>query len=188
MDSTITKKQLRQTLIKQRNYLSKNLWQKKSDRLCQILQQSPLFKTAITILAYFPIRREPDVTALFTADYNWGFSRCVDDNLVWHSWKVHEPLRKGKYGILEPPPNAPVLTASDVDLMLIPAVACDYQGYRLGYGGGFYDRLLKSPQWQAIPTIGIIFEFALFSQLPVDPWDQKLTAICTENQLISIST
>ncbi len=80
----------------------------------------------------------------------------------------------------------PIIKPENVDLILIPAVACDYNGYRLGYGGGFYDRLLNSPQWQSIPTVGIIFEFALLSQLPCEPWDQKLKTICTEKQILSI--
>ncbi|MEA5533126.1 5-formyltetrahydrofolate cyclo-ligase [Crocosphaera sp. XPORK-15E] len=182
----MNKKQLRTTIIKQRKNLSESVWKATSDRLCQTLQSSLLFQQAKTILAYFPIRREPDLTPLFTAERNWGFSRCLDQGLIWHSWTDKDPLISGKYGILEPVSTAPILTATEVDLILIPAVACDYQGYRLGYGGGYYDRLLSSPQWQNIPTMGIIFEFALLSQLPVDSWDQKLTAICTETKLLSI--
>jgi 5-formyltetrahydrofolate cyclo-ligase len=75
------------------------------------------------------------------------------------------------------------LTPSAVDLILVPAIACDVQGYRLGYGGGFYDRLLSTPAWRAKPTIGIVFEFARLPQLPVDPWDRPLQGICTESGL-----
>lgn len=182
------KKQLRKKLIKQRENLAETVWKENSDRLCENLQNDALFQQAKTILAYLSIRREPDLSPLFKINRHWGFSRCVENHLIWHSWRDNEPLIKGKFGILEPLPHSPVLTAADVDLILIPAVACDYQGYRLGYGGGFYDRLLNSPQWRNIPTIGIIFEFALLSQLPVESWDQKLTAICTENQVLSIST
>lgn len=70
----------------------------------------------------------------------------------------------------------------EVDLILVPAVACDARGYRLGYGGGFYDRLLSSADWKSKPTIGIVFEYAYVSQLPVDPWDKPLNSICTENR------
>ncbi len=126
------------------------------------------------------------INSLFTNGCSWGFSRCVGQSLVWHRWTPGEDLNLGHYGILEPHKDAPMLNPSEVDLILVPAVACDNQGYRLGYGGGFYDRLLSSPQWQDIPTVGIIFDFAYVSQLPVDPWDQKLTAICTETSVYKI--
>ena len=188
MDLKKTKKELRKETIKKRESLSTLEWQEKSKELCQNLQNYQLFQKAKTILAYFSIRQEPDLTFLFSTKKNWGFPRCVNKSLIWHSWQPKDPLISGKYGILEPSPNAPIITPEKVDLILVPAVACDYNGYRLGYGGGFYDRLLNSPQWQSLPTVGIIFEFSLLSQLPYEPWDQKLKAICTENQILSIYT
>ncbi|MEL4898055.1 5-formyltetrahydrofolate cyclo-ligase [Crocosphaera sp. Alani8] len=183
-----TKKQLRTEIITKRENLSQSDWQEKSRNLCENLQNYQLFKQAKTILAYFSIRQEPELNYLFSTQQSWGFPRCVKKSLIWHSWQPKEPLIANKYGILEPSPNAPILTPEKVDLILIPAVACDYNGYRLGYGGGFYDRLLNNHQWNSIPTIGITFEFALFSQLPCEPWDQKLKAICTENRILSIYT
>ncbi len=188
MNTKEIKKQLRAEIISKRESLSETDWKEKSQKICKNLQNYSLFKQAKTILAYFPIRQEPDLTSLFSTNHNWGFPRCEKKSLIWHSWQPQEPLITGKYGILEPLPNAPILTPEKVDLILIPAVACDYNGYRLGYGGGFYDRLLNSPQWQSIPTVGIIFEFALLSQLPCEPWDQKLKTICTEKQTLSIYT
>lgn len=81
---------------------------------------------------------------------------------------------------MEPSLVAPQLDPTDVDLILVPAVACDRRGYRLGYGGGFYDRMFSSAQWNSKPTIGIVFEFAYVPQLPIDAWDKRLEAICTE--------
>ncbi|MEO0376510.1 MAG: 5-formyltetrahydrofolate cyclo-ligase [Cyanobacteria bacterium P01_A01_bin.17] len=63
-------------------------------------------------------------------------------------------------------------------MILIPALACSAQGYRLGYGGGYYDRLLS--QWPHLKTIGLVFDDADRLPLPTDPWDQALKAICTE--------
>jgi 5-formyltetrahydrofolate cyclo-ligase len=84
---------------------------------------------------------------------------------------------------LEPLPNSPTLQPVEVDLILVPAVACDYQGYRLGYGGGYYDRLLSSPEWASKPTIGVLFDFAYLPQLPTDTWDIQLHGVCTETGL-----
>lgn len=174
------KAELRRELLQQRRSLSPLTWREKSDRLCHRLVQLSLFQSARTVLAYFSIRQEPDLSPLFSDHRRWGFSRCVGPSLVWHAWTPGEPLREGAYGILEPAPDAPCLGPSEIDLILVPAIACDRQGYRLGYGGGFYDRLLSDPQWQGIPTIGIIFDFAFLPELPVDPWDRKLRAVCTE--------
>lgn len=86
----------------------------------------------------------------------------------------------GHYGILEPDPALPQLLAENIDLLLVPAVAIDRGGYRLGYGGGYYDRLRADPCWRQIPTIGIVFDFAYVDSLPIDPWDLPLDAVCTE--------
>lgn len=178
------KKELRQALLKKRQSLLFEEWREKSDRLCTHLQSSPLFSQARTILAYFSFRQEPDLSPLFTTTRQWGFSRCVGKSLSWHLWKIGDPLLPGAYGILEPHPNSPLLQPEDVDLILVPAVACDVRGYRLGYGGGFYDRLLSLPEWASKPTLGIVFEFACLPQLPLDPWDQPLHGVCTDMGLI----
>jgi 5-formyltetrahydrofolate cyclo-ligase len=66
-------------------------------------------------------------------------------------------------------------------------VGCDVQGYRLGYGGGYYDRLLNSPGWETKATIGVVFDFAYLSQLPVDSWDKPLERVITENLMTTTS-
>jgi 5-formyltetrahydrofolate cyclo-ligase len=78
-----------------------------------------------------------------------------------------------------------MIEPASADLILVPTVACDDQGYRLGYGGGFYDRLLSRDRTLNIPTIGIIFDFAYGIQLPTDPWDMKLKFSCTETKFAS---
>ncbi|PSB05416.1 5-formyltetrahydrofolate cyclo-ligase, partial [filamentous cyanobacterium CCP2] len=124
---------------------------------------------------------------LFTLPHRWGFPRCVDKTLTWHPWAPTEsaPLETIRYNIPEPSSEAPHLEAHDVDLILVPAVACDRDGYRLGYGGGFYDRLLSSPEWADKPAIGIVFDFAFLPKLPSDPWDRPLSGVCTESAFVA---
>ncbi|MGA7938162.1 MAG: 5-formyltetrahydrofolate cyclo-ligase [Kovacikia sp.] len=158
------------------------VWREKSLQICNCLQASALFAEAKTILAYFSLRQEPDLSGLFSVSKTWGFPRCVEKSLDWHSWSFQEslPLQTGAFGILEPHPDAPRLSPEQVDLILVPAIACDRQGYRLGYGGGFYDRLLTKPEWATKPTVGIVFDFARLLELPHDSWDQPLQAVCSE--------
>ncbi len=178
------KVELRRSLLKTRQAMSSQEWQQKSDRICSHLQFSPLFTQANTILAYFSFRFEPNLSFLFSLNHcRWGFPRCVGKSLLWHLWKPGDSLQNGAHGILEPLPNSPTLQPVEVDLILVPAVACDYQGYRLGYGGGYYDRLLSSPEWASKPTIGVLFDFAYLPQLPTDTWDIQLHGVCTETGL-----
>lgn len=183
------KNRLRRQVLEQRQSMPDGQWRLFSQTLCQQLLSSPLWEQAHTVLAYMTFRQEPDLSWLFSqgSHHEWGLPRCVGQNLSWHLCNPSQPstLTTGKYGILEPYPDYPALSSTDVDLVLVPAVACDRNGYRLGYGGGYYDRLLASPSWSAIPTIGIVFEQDLFDQLPTEPWDQPLKAVCTEKGIFS---
>ena len=199
MAQQLTKTQLRQMLLQKRRSLPKEVWREKSDRLCDRLQSFSLFIEAKTILAYFSFRQEPDLSPLFTGDpavprlvfdalrvrrdRRWGFPRCVGQSLAWHLWHPETSLQISNYGIKEPLSHTPMLAPTEVDLMLVPTVACDRQGYRLGYGGGFYDRLFDSPEWSKIPKIGIVFDFAYLPQLPTDSWDIQLDYIATETTI-----
>jgi 5-formyltetrahydrofolate cyclo-ligase len=182
-EPSLTKTELRKLLLTTRKSLSPEAWKEKSDRLCSHLQTSSLFTEAKTILAYFSFRQEPDLIPLFTTPKKWGFPRCVGKELSWHIWQPGDTLHRGAYGILEPPLDAPKIEPSEVDLIVVPAVGCDFRGYRLGYGGGFYDRMLSQAEWESKITIGIIFEFALLAAVPVESWDKPLHGICTESGL-----
>ena len=174
---------LRRSLLSQRQTLTSEDWQNRSEAIVQHLKNSSIVQEAKTILAYFSIRQEPDLTSLFSLDKQWGFPLTVGNELKWYPWSIGEPLIPGEYGIPTPANQQVALVPNQVDLILIPAVGIDRLGYRLGYGGGFYDRLLSNPQWQTIPTLGIVFEFAQLPTLPVDPWDRPLDGWCSENGL-----
>jgi 5-formyltetrahydrofolate cyclo-ligase len=179
------KKMLRKQLLTQRKTIAPQDWAQKSEAICQNLAQSPWVQKAQTILVYLSYCQEPDLTRLWSHHFpqkRWGIPRCVEKNLVWHEWNPASPqqIQPGAYGILEPVLTLPIIEANSVDLILVPAVGCDRQGFRLGYGGGFYDRLFSQATWANIPTIGIVFEFAYLDQLQPDPWDYPLQAVCTE--------
>ncbi|MEM8602500.1 MAG: 5-formyltetrahydrofolate cyclo-ligase [Cyanobacteria bacterium P01_H01_bin.121] len=187
------KARLRRSLLRQRQAFDEAEWQARSQQLCQSLIRLPSFQMSRTILIYQSVRQEPDLTWLFTElarkhqsnpanpAKTWGLPRChAGFQLTWHTWSPGEPLDTDQYGVRVPLATAPQLTPGQVDLILVPAVGCDRRGYRLGYGAGYYDRLLQKPAWRTKPTIGIVFDFALVAELPNDAWDCKLTGICTE--------
>jgi 5-formyltetrahydrofolate cyclo-ligase len=180
--SQLDKSRLRRKILQQRQALSQEEWQTKSKLICDRLHNLSLFQSAKTILAYFSFRQEADLTSLFFLQKTWAFPRCVGQSLIWHLWQPGESLNFNKYNISEPLETSPIISPSLADLILVPTVACDQQGYRLGYGGGFYDRLLSSSEFVNIPTIGIVFDFAYFAHLPSDTWDIKLGFICTETK------
>jgi 5-formyltetrahydrofolate cyclo-ligase len=172
---------LRRQLLQQRQALSSVFWRAQSEEICRQLENSARFQQAQTILSYCSHRQEPDLSYLFTrTDKRWGVPRCVGKDLLWQRWEPQQALVKGAYGILEPSAELPLLEAVDVDLMLVPSVGIDRSGYRLGYGGGYYDRLRADPLWRNVPTIGIVFDFAYVYVLPIEPWDLPLDGICTE--------
>ncbi|MBE9011921.1 5-formyltetrahydrofolate cyclo-ligase, partial [Pseudanabaenaceae cyanobacterium LEGE 13415] len=165
------KSDLRKLYLQKRRSLSLEEWKARSKRICDHLKASKLFNSAKTVLSYCSFRQEPDLQELLTIPKVWGLPRCVEKDLVWHYWESGT-LRSGKYGIQEPDPNSSLIAIEQVDLILVPCVMCDRHGYRLGYGGGFYDRMLSQSEWQGKTTIGIVFDFAVVDELSIDPWDQ----------------
>ena len=176
---------LRKEIIKKRQSLSQKEWQTKSSSVCHLIKSLPEFAEADTIFAYFSFRKEVDLSSLFSFNKNWVFPRCVGQSLVWHLWQPGEPLVKDKYGIKTPLETAPIVSASLADLILVPTVACDAKGYRLGYGGGFYDRFFSSLCSPEPIAIGIVFNFARVAQLPLEAWDIPLYSVCTETEFFN---
>ncbi|NET50195.1 MAG: 5-formyltetrahydrofolate cyclo-ligase [Merismopedia sp. SIO2A8] len=174
--------------------------QQKSEAICHHLAHSTWVKSARTILAYTSFRNEPDLMPLIQSSTDgmtfqpkpiWGLPRCQGRLMTWHSWHpvYSPPLQSGAYGILEPAADTPTIDSDRLtpqDVILVPAVGCDRQGYRIGYGGGFYDRMLSLVPWSTLFTIGIVFDCSLKERLPIDPWDQPLMAICTESGIWSV--
>jgi 5-formyltetrahydrofolate cyclo-ligase len=179
---------LRKDLLRSRMALSPELYQEYSDRLCGHLQKflQNHVLPGQTILAYQPHRQEPDLRLLFAQpDYQWGLPRCLPQRqLAWHLWQPREPLVNNSYGLAEPLVTANLINPAVAKVLLIPMVGFDAQGYRLGYGGGYFDRLLASSEWQQVLTIGIAFDLALVPKIPIDPWDQPLHKIFTESGMV----
>ena len=173
------KKLLREKYLQQRLRMPSEEWKIKSDRICENIYNSSLFQNAKVILSYLSFKKEADLSLLHQqSKIRWGLPRCQGKNLSWHQWQWGDFLEKGTYNIPEPSIHSPLIDLTVVDLILVPCVMLDRFGYRLGYGGGYYDRMLVN--YNHIPTIGIVFDFAYVSELSIESWDQPLNYICTE--------
>jgi 5-formyltetrahydrofolate cyclo-ligase len=182
-----TKAQLRTSLLAQRRALSPTDRAQRSDRICHHLRQLPAIRSAPQLLTYRSIRQEPDLTGLTRlVATTWGLPRTVGPDLTWHHWQPHQSdqpdqaLRIGPYGIEEPAADWPILEPIPSTVILVPAIAIDRLGYRLGYGGGYYDRLFSHPTWASLTKIGITFDLGAFDSIPIDPWDIPLNGTCSE--------
>jgi 5-formyltetrahydrofolate cyclo-ligase len=152
---------------------------------------------ALTVALYMPICGEVDTGLLRSRARAEGkrvlLPRCLAGrrgNMELVACEDETDLAPGSYGILEP---LPALSASDLDdpgqaphLLIAPCLAVDRQGWRLGYGGGYYDRLLRRPALQATLCIGLLYALQFVPSLPVESWDVRLHGVCTEEGLIWI--
>jgi 5-formyltetrahydrofolate cyclo-ligase len=104
--------------------------------------------------------------------------------LLFRAWKPGDPLNAGVWGIAEPLPSAPAL---DPDVLLVPLLAFDTLGYRLGYGGGFYDRTLAGLRTRKrVVAVGLAFDEQRMDAVPHTTKDQRLDWVLTPSGPISV--
>lgn len=107
-------------------------------------------------------------------------------NLLFQRYEKNSPMRANRYGILEPKLNcSQICPLPALDYLLMPLVAFDKQGNRLGMGGGFYDRTLArlhKQNWQKPQLIGLAHECQLVDALPIESWDVPLKTIITPDK------
>ncbi|MCP9910156.1 5-formyltetrahydrofolate cyclo-ligase [Cyanobium sp. BA20m-p-22] len=103
--------------------------------------------------------------------------------LVYRPWRAGDPLGPDGCGIPAPLAGAGELPAQALGLLLVPALACDASGIRLGYGGGWYDRLRADPAWAQVPAVAVLPRGCRVERLPRDPWDVPLQGWLDEDGL-----
>ncbi|MEM5509329.1 5-formyltetrahydrofolate cyclo-ligase [Pseudoalteromonas sp. AS71] len=107
-------------------------------------------------------------------------------NLLFQRYEKNSPMRANRYGILEPKLNcSQICPLPALDYLLMPLVAFDKQGNRLGMGGGFYDRTLArlhEQNWQKPQLIGLAHECQKVDALPIESWDVPLKTIITPDK------
>ena len=183
------KASLRRTLLGRRKALSAREGQALSLAAQQHLLNSPLWQSARCVALYAALAGETDTSALL--ENAWAGGRTVllplcsaaeKGRMDFCACPGRHALRPGFAGIPEPDPDlAPA--AEPPDLLVIPGLAFDHRGFRLGMGGGYYDRFfLRSPLPGAV-RLGLAFSFQVLDALPREAWDRPVHALCTEKGL-----
>lgn len=161
----------------------------------ELFTQSVLFQSHQHFACYFARTEEFDCIPIIQAIWNANKKTYLpilegngNNSLKFAAYQADTPLQLNRYRILEPVEPI-VFPTQQLDVVLLPLVAFDRQGNRLGMGGGYYDRtfefLLTEPARKPI-LIGLAYEFQCVKQLPQDSWDVPLSAILTEKQIIII--
>ena len=176
----------RKELARMRADIASNTY---ADELCKYIASLPEYKCADTVLLYFPTRSEPNLTPLFDKAIADGklvafpISRTEDNVLDFRSVDKLDELVRGAYGIREPSDSASAAPLSERTLCIVPALAVDADGYRLGYGKGYYDRFLYS---FAGASIVALHSSLVCARLPRLATDVPIKTIITETGVTRI--
>lgn len=150
----------------------------------------PQYGVCETLLCYVSAEIEVDTRLILTAALESGKTvavpRCVPDTREMEFYCISDlrALHIGAYGILEPnPAQCRKLTSFSDSICVVPALAYDEAGYRLGFGKGYYDRFLSRFSGQ---SVGLVYESCFCKHLPHGAFDRRVETIVTESQVISI--
>ena len=176
----MSKIKLRKKFLIQRknNFNSSNI---NFSLLNKILKKFKIIKTK-RIGAYYPINYEIECFKIIKKLEILGHKISLPvinkkNKMDFFEWSFDNPLRVGKFGIPEPHNTKKVYP----DVLLVPLVAFDRYNFRLGYGGGYYDRYIKKiSNKKKIITIGLAFSFQKIYKIPINETDEKLDFILTE--------
>jgi 5-formyltetrahydrofolate cyclo-ligase len=165
------------------------------ERLAYLAARDPLVRTSRRIAAYLPVNGEMDPLPLM--NHLWSLGKTLylpvlagfPDRKLWFSaYKPGEPLVSNRFGIPEPARVHPGRAGTVfLDLVLLPLVAFDATGNRLGMGGGYYDRCLafikRRHHWRKPRLMGMAYEFQRLAHIDPQPWDVPLDAVATEQRV-----
>ena len=137
-----------------------------------------------TVLLFYGVGREPDTTGVIEALWQRGKTVLLPRCLPGRGMEARRIVPGARlvysaYGIPEPDPECPAVVRDKIDLILVPNLCCDKQGYRLGHGGGYYDRYLAGYSGM---TVSLCPEEWLQEQLPRDEYDLPVELVLTETK------
>ena len=148
----------------------------------------PQLEGAETVFAFWGIPgREPETARLIPALLERGKRVCLPRMLPGRRMETRlydpeRPMTQAAFGIREPDPGCPLVEREEIDLILVPAVCYDRQGYRLGFGGGYYDRWLTD---STAFRVGMCRTAVLQDHVPVEAHDTRVDVLLTERESLS---
>lgn len=180
------KEYARSYFLKRRSRLSRTEIAEKSGRISDNLARLGLYSRAKRIGFYYPIRNEVDTRKIFSRSLVSGkeayFPRVNGQGLTFHRILDQNEFKPGKFGIPEPDSSAPSIAPEDLDLVLIPGIAFDDSGVRLGYGKGYYDRLLAKVPLSR--RVALAYSLQMSDSLPRGETDLSAGLVVTESGII----
>jgi 5-formyltetrahydrofolate cyclo-ligase len=173
-DLRLQAKEKIQSLIADRE----DFYQRQS-QLIEKIELSSLFKKSHTILSYFPLDDEFDLSSMIISNPHkrWVLPRPIGKGimLLFEVYELHD-LKEAKFSLKVPPATNPLVQPAEIDLAIIPALGYDTDGYRLGRGGGYYDRLLAKLPASA-RTLGVIPRELMLSSFQRQDHDKPVEKI-----------
>ncbi len=159
--------------------------QRLAERVMELLERLP----GGIVAGYMPVRHEIDVRPLMERIAKSGRTLVLpvvkrrDTPLAFREWAPGDPLREGEFGVPVPLPERPERRPG---ILVVPLVAFDRDGFRLGYGGGYYDRTLAALRagGEAVTAIGVAYSGQEMDRVPQEETDQPLDWIVTDRQTI----
>jgi 5-formyltetrahydrofolate cyclo-ligase len=155
-----------------------------SQMVLEQLERMQCFCDAKTILLYYPVQNEVDVLPLvkrYKKEKTILFPVSHRRGMTVHPYAGNEMMHRGKFGI--PEPTTPAYEGK-IDLIIVPGVAFDRKGCRLGRGGGYYDRFLKKQTHATL--VGVGYDFQLIDEVPSARHDQRVHRIILPSQTILV--
>ena len=160
--------------------------------VAELVLAAPEFESAAMVALFAALADEIPTRALFKTVGLAGkvrlLPRCVSEGVLEfaevESW---DELRPGRYGVLEPPPERATVSLAKIALAILPGLAFDSRGHRLGRGRGTYDRTFPPGREGAPKLFGLAFEFQLVGEVPNGPLDRGVDAIVTEGGLSRVT-
>ncbi|MBQ9245167.1 5-formyltetrahydrofolate cyclo-ligase [bacterium] len=175
------KKELRKISIEKRKFFDT---EKLSKKILENLFSTDEYKKAQNIICYYPLNYEVSTLPCFEDNTKNFFLPRVKGNELEICPYEKNKIKTGSYNIKEPETKA-INNFNNIDLIVIPAVAADKNGYRIGYGKGYYDRFLKQHQNQAKKII-LVFSELLYETIVPEEFDIKSDIVITDKEILRI--
>ena len=168
------KEQLRKEFLNKRNDLTKEEVISKSKVIIEKLKQDSAYKNAKTIMFYVSKDNEVFTHDLIKeTDKKIVVPKMIDNKIECCKIDNFDELELGSYDILEPK-ECKKCNLDEIDLIIVPGIVFDKENHRIGFGGGYYDDLLKNCKCL---KIGLAYEFQIIDNFPKDEWDIKVDKV-----------